>query len=68
MSRIFYRDGRVLEWPPEIAYLIWLAGPGTAIRVSGDNRPVMPWEYCTGGGENERSLVHDDEASGPPPY
>ena len=46
MSRIYYRDGRVWEWPAEIAYVIWLAGPGTTIRVAGDNRPVMPWEYC----------------------
>lgn len=49
MSRIFYPDGRVVEYPPRIAYLIWLAGPGTAIRVAGDNRPVMPWEYYCGG-------------------
>ena len=47
-SRIFYPDGRVAEFAAEIAYLIWLAGPGTAIRVSGDNRPVMGWEYYTG--------------------
>ena len=46
MSQIFYRDGRVWEWPSHIAYLIWLTGPGTAIRVASDNRPVMPWEYC----------------------
>ena len=48
MSRIYYRDGCVWEWPPKIAYLIWLAGPGTAIRVGGDDRPVMPWEYSVG--------------------
>ena len=48
MSRIFYPDGRVVEYTPHIAYLIWLAGPGTAIRVAGDNRPVMPWEYYAG--------------------
>ena len=48
MSRIFYPDGRVWEFPAEIAYIIWLAGPGTAIRVVGDNRPVMPWEYYAG--------------------
>ena len=45
MSRIFRRDGRVEEHPPDIAYLIWLAVPGTAIRVARDERPVMPWEY-----------------------
>ena len=49
MSRIFYADGRVVEYPHDIAYLIWLAGPGTAIRVASDNRPVMPWEYYAGG-------------------
>lgn len=48
MSRIFYADGRVAEYPAPIAYLIWLAGPGTAIRVAGDDRPVMPWEYYCG--------------------
>ena len=48
MSRIFYRDGRVMEYEPQLAYLIWLAGSGTAIRVAGDTRPVMPWEYCAG--------------------
>jgi hypothetical protein len=48
MSRIFYPGGRVEEYPPHIAYLIWLAGRGTAIRVAGDNRRVMPWEYYTG--------------------
>lgn len=46
MSRIYYRDGRVMEYPPELAFLIWLAAGGTAIRVAGDSRPVMPWEYC----------------------
>jgi hypothetical protein len=48
MSRIFYSDGCVVEYEPELAYLIWLAGPGTAIRVAGDERPVMPWEYDAG--------------------
>ena len=48
MSRIFYPDGRVLEYPPEFAYLIWLAASGTALRVAGDDRPVMPWEYFAG--------------------
>ena len=38
----------LVEYTPHIAYLIWLAGPGTAIRVAGDNRPVMPWEYYAG--------------------
>ncbi len=47
MSRIFYPDGRVSEYPSHLAYLIWLAGPGTAIRVADDNRPVMSWEYYT---------------------
>ena len=45
MSRIFRRDGRVDEYPPPLAYLVWLAAPGTAIRVAGDERRVMPWEY-----------------------
>ena len=48
MSRIFYPDGRVVEYPARIAYLIWLVGRGTASRVAGDDRPVMPWEYYTG--------------------
>ena len=48
MSRLFYPDGRVSEVAPQIAYLIWLAGPGTALRVAGDNRPVQPWEYRSG--------------------
>ena len=46
MSRIYRSDGRVEEWPPQIAYLIWLAAAGTALRVAGDKRPVMPWEYA----------------------
>ena len=45
LSRIYRWDGSVTEYPSELAYLIWLAAPGTAIRVAGDNRPVMPWEY-----------------------
>jgi hypothetical protein len=45
VSRIFYRDGRVMEFPHDSAYVIWLAGPGTVIRVMNDPRPVMPWEY-----------------------
>ena len=45
MSRIFRRYGRVDEYPPPLAYSIWLAVPGTAIRVAGDERQVMPWEY-----------------------
>ena len=49
MSRIFYPDGRVVWYPAQTAYRIWLAGPGTAIRTEGDNRPVMRWEYCGGG-------------------
>jgi hypothetical protein len=48
MSRIYYPDGRVVEYPPQIAYQIWLARPGTAIRVEGDERPVMTWEYYEG--------------------
>ena len=35
-----------MEYPPTLAYLLWLAAPGTALRVFGDNRPVMPWEYA----------------------
>ena len=46
MSRLYFRDGRVEEWPAHYAYLFWLSVPGTAIRVQGDSRPVMPWEYC----------------------
>jgi len=49
MNRIFFGDGRVEEYAPDLAYLIWLAVPGTALRVAGDNRPVMPWEYNSGG-------------------
>lgn len=49
MSRLFQRDGRVAEYPPQLAYRIWLACRGTAIRVAGDTRPVMPWEYGGGG-------------------
>ena len=46
MSRLYFRDGRVEEWPAHYAYHFWLSVPGTAIRVQGDSRPVMPWEYC----------------------
>ena len=46
MSRLYRRDGRVEEYPPELAYRIWLAAAGTALRVAGDHRPVMPWEYA----------------------
>lgn len=44
MSRIFRRDGRVEEYLSPLAYLIWLTTPGTAIRVAGDERPLMPWD------------------------
>jgi hypothetical protein len=46
VSRIYRHDGRVEEYPPQLAYLIWLAAAGTALRVAGDHRPVMPWEYA----------------------
>lgn len=62
MSRIFFRDGRVEEYPTDLAYLIWLNVPGTAIRVAGDppaqtNRQaiewhMMPWEYNSGDGHD----------------
>ena len=45
MSRLYYRDGRVMRYPPEIAYRIWLGVPGTVLRTVGDRRPVMPWEF-----------------------
>lgn len=48
-SRLFHRgDSRIpiaTECTPALAYALWLAGPGTAIRVFGDNRPVQPWEF-----------------------
>ena len=47
-SRIFRPDGRVREYPPCLAYAIWLAVPATAIRTAGDDRPVMPWEFHAG--------------------
>ena len=45
-SRLFFEDGRVWELDSKLAYALWLAGPGTALRVAGDKRPVYPWEYC----------------------
>ena len=48
LSRIFYADGRVAEYQATLAYLIWLNVPGTAIRVSGDTRQVMGWEFNAG--------------------
>jgi hypothetical protein len=44
-SRLFFADGRVWLMDSESAYVIWLAGPGTALRVEGDRRPVQAWEY-----------------------
>ena len=53
-SRIFHSDGRVREYPPGLAYAIWLGVPGTAIRTNGDERPVMPWEYSAGIGRRPK--------------
>ena len=44
-SRILHSDGRVREYEPGLAYAVWLGVPGTAIRLAGDDRPVMPWEF-----------------------
>ena len=46
-SKVFFRDGKVLEYAVQIAYQLWLAG-GVALRVAGDTRPVQPWEYAEG--------------------
>lgn len=43
-SSIIYRDGRVVKASAQLAYAMWLAG-GVAIRVAGDNRPLVPWEF-----------------------
>ena len=47
MSKVFFRDGRVLEYAAQTAYKLWLTG-GCALRVAGDTRPVQPWEYADG--------------------
>ena len=44
-SRLIHPDGRAWEYAPGLAYAIWLAVPGVALRVAGDDRPVMPWEF-----------------------
>lgn len=45
-STIHYRDGRQVQYPPAIAYAIWLATPGTVLRVFGDTRPVYKWQFA----------------------
>ena len=44
MITIYYRDGRKVKYEAKLAYAIWLVG-GVALRVEGDNRPVMSWDY-----------------------
>ncbi len=44
-SKLYWRDGRVQEWEPAIAYSIWLACRGVALRTAGDEWPVQPWEF-----------------------
>jgi len=49
-ARIYYRDGRVVEFTHQtLAYQTWLALPRgirAAFRGSGDTRPVLPWDYA----------------------
>ena len=49
-ARIYYRDGRVVEFTEQtLAYQTWLALPRgirAAFRGSGDTRPVYPWDYA----------------------
>ena len=47
-STLYFRDGRKEQWPEQLAYAIWLAVPGVALRTAGDKRPVMPWEFYDG--------------------
>ena len=44
-STIYYPNGRSEILPAAIAYAVWLATPCTVLRVAGDNRPVMRWEF-----------------------
>ena len=49
-ARIYYRDGRVVEFNQQVlAYQTWLAlsrGIRAAFRGPGDTRPVLPWDYA----------------------
>jgi hypothetical protein len=45
MRRIYRREGIFRKYPTEIAYLMWLTVPGTAIRASNDERPIRPEEF-----------------------
>jgi len=44
-STLYYRDGRKEELEPKLAYSLWLATPGTVLRMHGDTRSVMQWEF-----------------------
>jgi len=44
------------------AYIIWLAGRGHRIRVAGDIRPVMPWEYYAGATQWIRTHAHTERS------
>jgi hypothetical protein len=44
-SKLYFRNGTMAEYEPRIAYLIWLATPGSTIRVAGDDTPVYSWEW-----------------------
>ena len=49
-ARIYYRDGRVVEFTQQTpAYQTWLALPRgirAAFRGPGDTRPVYSWDYA----------------------
>jgi len=48
-STLYFGDGRKQQWPAQLAYAIWLAVPGVALRTAGDKRPVQPWDLHAGG-------------------
>ena len=44
-SRLYFRDGHIIEGEMGMIYQLWLATPGTAIRAGNDRRPVQQWDY-----------------------
>ena len=50
MTKLFYRDGQIVEYKDQtLAYEIWLASPKgirIAFRGEGNEEPIYPWDFA----------------------
>ena len=47
-TALHFREGTNQQWLAQLAYAIWLAVPGVALRTARDKRPVQPWDFHAG--------------------